>query len=686
MQIFISSSTISFDKELNIISLDIDNLDMVEQNDIVIGSGTFRDELIIKSLINRGCLPFFVTLDRDGKTSPIFKNLTFILSSDSYFLRSETIEEIIETQKIIYGIEEQYNKQEELEESLKELLLNNQYLLNSFILKSGQKSAGVKVVDKAFQKLYIYIREGKKRKTIYVILQEDNLLKLFSQEVDKSLKIKDKLIKNRFRAKFKKLMESHQEEFTFGDNQFENITLKYKKEFLLVDEERRTLLDVELMDFVLHLYSDLDIEKIAIYRLYNHSQDIDKKRKELLKSMHQQLNKKGYIKNIELLLAGRGLYEVGRDREKRANIVSDIYIKFLEKISREKEKKRITNFDFATISLQGDFESLDEHILTNIFYHISDGIGISSIVKKEFSNFLHNFESSQDIVEEAEEALEFDECYYELDEFLDTYSLNQRVLNIDHIDRLKSCLGDTHKLSNKLKRLYSQLSYQEVGNYNIEQINYDENIEENIVKKNYYENFVTVMLNSLFNMRGFDGVKLKGLALFMSYVGYQLSIEDKDKSIDCCFFTFFNLYSDREPENFLLALSKYFENREDSIMDFFKKRESYHCSGDKISVILSTLNYKDKSAKCTKFRKQKSRKFEPDLLKVGEFYQLISGQKKMDMVIKHFIDKIVNKELDSADYCQGEEVLEFLNLFFEGKKRCSERLAYFFECFKDELK
>ena len=63
MKIFYSSKQLSCHKDLNPIFLDIDNIDTVTPNDIVIGVGTFRDELIIKSIINRGVLPFFVTLN-----------------------------------------------------------------------------------------------------------------------------------------------------------------------------------------------------------------------------------------------------------------------------------------------------------------------------------------------------------------------------------------------------------------------------------------------------------------------------------------------------------------------------------------------------------------------------------------------------------------------------------------------
>jgi len=689
MQIFISSSNLSFDKNSNLNFLDIDNIDSVTQDDIIIGGGTFRDELIIKSLINKGCLPFFVTLERDNQISSMFKNLTLVVSVDSYLVSREIVKEIVDIRKIIYELEDyirEFDEQERLEESLKELLVNNQYLLNSFSLRSGQKSVGVEATDKSLSKLYIYVREGKKNKTIYVILQEGSLFKVFSQEVDVNFEIKEKLIKNNFNKKIKSLMESHIEEYIFRNNKFKNITLGYKQEFLLIDKEQNKLLDIRLLDFVLKIYSDIDIESIAVYSLYYRQKEIDEKGKNLLFSIHNHLkDKENGINDIMPFLKGRNLGEGFRNKEKRANMVSDVFIKFIEKINSQKAKKRITNFDFAIITLREEFDSLDEHILTNIFYHIADGIGISSIIKKEFSNFIHSFESYQNIVEESEEALEFDECYSGLEDFVDEYQLNQRVLNIEHIDRLRRCLGESSELLKGLNRLYSQLSYQEIGSYDIEQLKDSDSFEDDMVKKNYYEDFVTIMLNSLFNMRGFDGIKLKGLALFLSYVAYRLSIDEKDKSIDCCFFIFLNLYADKEPENLLLRLKKYFEYRELSVMEFFQERELYSCSGDNQTVTLLTPKYRDKSAKCEKFRNQKIRKFEPDLLKVGEFYRIISNQKKMDIAIQSLIDKIVDGELKSDVYCQNKVTLEFLKIFFSGEKECDERLSHFFDCFGKEL-
>jgi len=273
------------------------------------------------------------------------------------------------------------------------------------------------------EEIYIYERVGKRYKTVYVILQKNNYFKVFSQEVDKREKINDILIKNRFKVKFKSLMKSDQMEFSFRKNTFINITSRYKREFLIIDVTNKHLLDVELLDFGLKIYSDLNFRDIAIYKLFNRSSEIDDEAKKLLFSIHNYLkDNKNSIDDISYFFRGYNLYEAKRDRDKQANIMADVYIKFIEKIHDIEKRDKFSNFDFAIITLN-EFHKFDNHILTNIFYHIVDGIGISAIIKKEFSQFIHNFSTYQDIVEEAEEELEFDDCYDELEEIVDSYPL-----------------------------------------------------------------------------------------------------------------------------------------------------------------------------------------------------------------------------------------------------------------------
>jgi len=686
MKIFYSSKKLSCHKDLNPIFLDIDNINSVQSDDIVIGIGTFRDELIIKSIINRGVLPFFVTLNIGLELASTFKSLSFLLNVNDYFVTNETIRKIEEIKSIVSKLNK-YNReieeQNKKDEYLKELLVNNQQLINSFILKKGKKGVVISI-EKGLEKLYIYERKGLKSKTIYVILQKDDFLKVFSQEVDKKTEIRDKLIKNKFRIKFKSLMKNDQLEFSFKNNTFINITSKYKREFLVVDGTNKRLLDVELLDIGLKIYSDIDFEDIAIYKLFSCKREIDERAKELLFSIHKYLkDKKNSINDILPFLIGHNLYEAKRDRDKRANITADVFIKFIEKIENHKEKSKISNFDFAIVSLEY-FDSFNSHILTNIFYHIVDGIGIDAIIKKEFSIFIHNFFAYRDAVEEAEDELEFDECYDELEEIVDSYPLDKRVIDIKHIDRLKTCLGENYRFIDSLKRLHEQLIYHEMGGYEIENLTTDDIYNSDIEKRDSYEMIVTILLNSFFNMRDLDGIKIKSLALFMSYIAYRLSVEKNDKSTHCCFFAFFNLYADREPEYLLLGLEKYFENRAIKVVPFFEDRESYICRGDNVEMTLITPRYRDKSVKCDKFRKQKSRKFKLEFIKVSNFFRLVSSTDIMDLAIENFIDRVVSNQLDTTEYCNHEITIEFLKIFFSVGKKCDVYLTNFFDLLQQE--
>ena len=687
MKIFYSSKKLSCDKDLDALFLDIDNIDTVTPNDIVIGVGSFRDELIVKSIINRGVLPFFVTLNIGLDVASTFKSLSFLLNVNDYFVTNETIRKIEEIKSIVSKLNK-YNRevegQNERDEHLKELLINNQRLINSFILKKGQKGVPVEG-EKSFEKLYLYERNGVKRKTIYVILQKDEYLKIFSQEVDKQEKVNEILIKNKFRIKFKSLMNSNQLEFSFKDNTFINITSKYKREFLVVDATNKRLLDIELLDMGLKIYSDMAFEEIAIYKLFSRKREIDDTAKELLFSIHNYLqDKNNSINDILPFLRGHNLYEARDDRDKRANITADVFIKFIEKIKNHKEKSKISNFDFAIIALGGDFESFNGDILTNIFYHIVDGIGINAIIKKEFSRFIHNFSAYQDIVEEAEDELEFDECYDGLEEIVDGYPLDKRVMDSKHIESLISCLGDNNELAKSLRRLYDQLTFQEVREYDIENVTTDDTNNSDMVTREGYERIVTIILNSFLNMKDFEGIKTKSLALFMSYLAYRLSLEENEKSTHCCFFAFFNLYANREPEYLLLGLEQYFENRVNSVVLFFEEKKSYSCRGDKVEVTITTIKHGEKIVKCEKFRMQKTRKFKLEFTKVSNFFKLVASTDKMDLAIEDFIDRVVSNQLDTTEYCNHKITIEFLKIFFSVGNKCDVYLDNFFNSIQHE--
>jgi uncharacterized protein (UPF0297 family) len=689
MKIFYSSKKLLFDKSLNPIFLDIDNISHVGSNDMVMGVGSFRDELMVKSIINRGVLPFFVTLDIGLEIAPYFRYLSFILRAKEYFVTTKIVDKIHETKTIVdmlHLYNQELEREKEQNDNLKELLINNEHLIEYFILKKGQKGVAVSV-DKEFNKLYIYERKGLKSKTIYVILQKNNYLKVFSQEVEKGIEVNNTLIKNRFNIKFKSLMESDHVEFTFGKNSFLNITSKYKKEFLLIDATNKRLLNIELLDVGLKLYSDIDFEDIAIYKLFSRNHEIDDRAKNLLLSIHNYLQDKGNnINDIVPFLIGHNLYEAKKDKDKRANIMADVFIKFIEKVDKYKKKNRISNFDFAIIALKAEFHGFDGDTLTNIFYHIIDGIGINAIIKKEFSQFIHNFSAYQDIVEEAEDELEFDECYDDIEEIVNGYPLDKRVMDIKHIDKLKTCLGESHELAKSLKRLYEQLDFQEGGEFGISTERTDDIQNSEIEKKDSYELIVSILLNTFLNMRGFDGIKIKSLALFMSYIAYRLSLDEREKSTDCCFFAFFNLYSDREPEYLLLRLEQYFKNRTKSVVPFFKEKESYICSGDKEKLLLVTLRHGDKSVKCERFRKQKSRKFKLEFIKVSNLFKFISAEDRLDLAVESFIDRVASSQLDTANYCNHEITINFLKIFFRLEKKCDVYLANFFDSLQKEYK
>ncbi len=685
MQIFISSPSLSLDTNLNLDFLDIDNLDTVYEDDIIIGTGTFQDELILTSLIDRGVFPFMVSLDIDGEISPLFKMLSCLLLVDSYMVTQELIQEIKAIKEMIITIESA-TKDIDKKDALLDVYLLNQHWINSFVLATGLKSSETTAKkDELEKRIHLYRQDGRNGATVYVLLEYGKNIKIFRTEIDENSEINEKLIRNKFSQKFKTIIDENHEEYSFRKYQFENITSKYKKEFLIIQKEQKSVVSMEYTNQSLKLSKDVDFKKIAFYRLFPKNREIDEKKIELLNSIHNYLNGSGKVGDIEPFLRTRNLREALTDQEKKSTMLSELFIKFIEKIEEEKKQEKSTYFHLAMIALKDDWGSLNTHILTNIFYHIAYGIDIDAIIKKEYSLFIHNFYSYRDAVEDIEDEFEDnEECYLISDLKYEGESLNRRVLDINYIDKLRKCIGEEHTLYKKLEQLYKQLLSQEISHgYDTDTLIHAQDDELLFVKKKSYEDFVNIFFNTIFRLKGLSGISPKKISLLMGYIAYILSVED-EKSIDCCYFSFFTLYADKNPKYLIAILKKYFDNREMSIVEFSKNENGYSCKGDKKDIVISTPDYRDKSIKCEKFRQQKSRNFNPSILKIGEFYKLISKNKNMDISIQNIIDSIVDESIDIKIYCEKRVTLEFFALFMSGKKECDKRLFEFLNAFKDE--
>ena len=208
MQIFISSSNLTLDKNVNAVFLDSDTLHDINNNDVLIGSGTFRDELMIKSLLDRGLFPLIVTLDIDGQIASMFKNLSYLLSVTDYLVDKKLIDEIKSVKKLMVSIEEVATTREVEEEDLLELLIANQTLIYSQIVSTGRK--GSSVTEEILKRIHILKKEGRTKDTLYVLLEEDNEIKILRTEIEPKSKIKKILIKNELGRIFETLMQEHQ--------------------------------------------------------------------------------------------------------------------------------------------------------------------------------------------------------------------------------------------------------------------------------------------------------------------------------------------------------------------------------------------------------------------------------------------------------------------------------------------
>ena len=693
MKIFVSSANITFDQNQDITFLEPNNIDQVTKRDIVIGSSTFMDELLLKSLMERGMLPFVVTINKKTSHTPIFKYMTLCLKVESYDITDELLETIMHIKADITQLEEYIDEDEKEivnKNLLEELLLNyNTFMSHTF--DSGVKGGASQ--DEYEKQIYIHYKENKNTSTkiIYVFLYDNGKFRVFSKTVDIDFSLNKRAMKNSFMKEFSRLLgkESQQEHDGFKD-----ITLGYGSKFLLLEKinERYLLIDtVPTVDFFLKLYRQIDFERLVIYPIMSRNTHINEEKIKMLSSISKYLNQKNHMMlNIKPLLQGKNLF-YSYDKYAYENIVAEVFEKFLDKIDKSTEEKVPSSFDLSINLLKEGFENIeqDKSVLTNIFYNISDGINVQRVIKKQFTQYMSNFTKYKKSLKKAEVFIENEGEYQHIIDFIEESSLdiNQRVNEIDYVYNVLKCLDDRNELKKGVTNLYQQLLKLDLPSTDEYSDEYGFDYE-GFIKKKYdnfeYKRFIRAMIGAMFRMEGnLSSKKVSKLIVFMFY---HLSKEE-DIHLDC-FLSFSYIYADNFSTQFLIEyLYEFFKSKRDNIEEYLRENlDNYKCKIVKndVEIITKIENNEPIIIKYKTLEKRRNKAIK-SLQVIGSFYKSIFDENSISEIIITITDKIIKDDLDSKIYCQLETTLNYLALFISCKDCCEKNLDNFFNNFQKEL-
>jgi len=685
MQIFISSPNLIFDKDSDLILLTPSNIELVKQSDIVIGSATFMDELILDSLIDRGVFPFAVTLDKQTLISPTFRAMTLTIEVNSYTVTDSLIDKIVKVKESLIGLEKHIVEVEQ--KKVQELLLNYLFLL-SFSLDSSLKGEPKEDIDEWEDNIFIFEKSmpHNNRKIIYIFLYEDRELKIFKQEEKLDFEVNKRKIRNYFSKNFRRLMREHQQ----SSDEYKNITLQHSKKFRLLEkiEDGYELLSAVPTDnYTILLDENINLEEVVVYPTVERKKEIDQEEMKFLISIanHFNLGEEAKVEDIRPLLMIRNLYDAYHDKHQYQTIVSEVFHKFIEKINETKEEK--SSFDLSIELLKSNFENIkeDKAILTNILYSIESGINIQRIVKKQFGNYMSNFLEYKKSVKLAEKYIEDEGEFTHIIDFLEEtpLNLNQRVNEKGYIYNLIRCLSDENSLKKEVKNLYKKLLELNLPSH----IDYEEEYgldAHEFLKKNDenrdHKQFIQLMIGSIFRMQNGYQLSAKKLSKLMAYIFIQLSQEPN--SHEKCFLSFSHIYADNQSTNFLLYLHQFFQTKKHEVERYFRAIDDYSCHVLDKNLIITT-QYGEEHIQEKTLEKREERATS-SLKIIGEFYRLLSGEEDMNAIISNVTHKIVKNSTDVSPLCQQEITTLYLGLFLSSKKHCEVSLKSFFDGFKEE--
>jgi len=618
MTIYSSSRKLKIDSDVNVKLLTSANIEQVTEDDIVIGTGTIRDELIVKNLVDRAVLPFIVTFSLASTFSPFLENLSLIVQQKITQITPELLDEIENIRTSIERFETYAKAFLEKERNLKELtslaLLQQMQLLNH-LYKDGFKSD-----DKERKRRDIYTALSHRgKKAFYLTLHSDDMLRVFKIEQELNAK-EQEFVSNMFRNHFESVMQGEKIELRNRHYAFEyqEITQGLNQDFLLIGIDSEN-------DFSSYGLYDIKtpkaVEKMSLYEVGSEIQEIDEKGQSALESLRNiiQYNSVDSYQNLDIFLFSARHFksiiasiEYHQQESFKRSIISDIFEKIYENITK---KDRATSLlRFALVSLLSDkFSTFNLNTHSHIFYDIHNGVNINAQLLKGVA---------QDTIEPNSQKKTLNES--------------------ETIDREQQELLDT------------------------------------FLEQNQNQKFIEIFLKSLLNMDSNKQLNGEKTVQFVAMTAYLSSNENAKTAY--CFTTMIFYQSTSNLNHFFLKLDEFVYLEEHiTIEEYLKKELPYQCQEGSKEVKVTIGE--EKFIKTKVWLRQFKHRFSLQLLKVGNFYRLISKALTIEDIIVISFQKIRDRELKSTELCQNSITFQFLAIFFKGhgKKNCQSNLESFLE-------
>jgi len=618
MIIYISSRKLKIDSTMEIKLLNNFNIDLVTENDIVIGTGTVRDDLIIKNLVDRAVLPFIVSFSIASSFSPLLENLSLTIKRKITHITPELLDEIQTLRKSIESFEAHSTELLEEEQEIKEL--TNLALIQQIQLLKYFYKDGVKSEDKEKRRRSIYpALSHRGAKAFYLTLHDNDTLRVFKIERELG-KDEQEFVCNMFRKNFETLMRAEKIELKnrYFSFEYHEITQKLNQDFLLIGMDD----EYNFSTYCLYdIKNPKTLEGMSVYEVGSEIREIDEKGKLALASLRNIiLNRDVDYQHLDVFLFSARHFKsviTSIDHNKQESFkqttISDMFEKIYENIKSEERKTSLLRF--ALVSLMNDrFDSLTLKSHSHIFYDIHNGININAQLLKEVT-------PKNDEKMAQKKTLARREC----------------------IDEEQQELFDA------------------------------------FLEKNQNQKFIEVFLKSLLNMESNTQLKGKKTLRFVAMTTYLSSNEDA-KTAYCLTAIIIFQTSPKNINNFFLALDNFIYLEEPiTIEEYLKKTLPYQCKEQSKKVEI-TVNL-EKFIKTKDALRQFKHRFSLQLLKVGNFYKLISKESTLDEIICTSFKNIRDKKLDTTELCQHTTTSDFLAIFFKGhsKKNCQSNLEGFLE-------
>ena len=641
MTVYTSSRDLKIDPLSNVKRLNTSLIQEVKNDDIVLFTATLRDDLILRSLLERKILPFIVTFTETSTVSTLLGNLTLLINKEIKTITVDIIMIIKHIRESILLFEKHSRTSIKKEKKLKELqllALYQQVLFCSFHGKEGFKShiEQPDCLNHPRRDIYFDIKKNRQKRVTYIILYSNQLFRIFKIEknIDENA---EKFLYNMFNMHFETLMKGekiklHNRKFSFD---YTEITQRYKKDFLLFGIEDKNIFSTY------SLYKEnpsKPFKNMALYEINKELKHIDKHGELALHSLRSILNhskqlhkeQKILYKNLDIFLfSARNFKSIistidfNEQKSFKQTVISDMFDKIYANIA---EKRELSQLRFALVLLfSKEFDTLGKKIHSHIFYDIHNGININTQLLKA-----HGIETTKD---------------------------------------------------EPSKNIFYKESTEE---------DTQENFIDDFIKSSDERKFIQVFLNSILAMKSNSGIDLQKSIKFVAFFSYisstnSLNVSHKDGfekiQISYCYIIMVEFHSEFNRNMFFLYLDDFvnLEDKEIEIKLFLENKIVHKCDNNHKEV--NIIIWKTKFTKSKDNLRQINHKFSKKLLTIGLFYKLISQQENIDEIISISLKKIKNKEINIQTLCNKTITFNFLALFFQGhgKKNCTENLNAFLE-------